>query len=225
MDFRSFIVGGIDGKFHFEPEGAFAGGEGISPSNRSVNNEAPVINIAPLNSSLPSHVAKKVEDSNDVSLREDIVGEAERLHKSLKVVGKRKQATSPLVKEVCHKLRKTPPQASKVVSDASNPLDVDRDPDIHDSADCHFVVAHVTPPSWKKHLKDISLEKLCDIHDMACMQKAVLDNMLNSRTRQLMSALEKARALYDVIREREVEKDKAYAELERKYNEALQDRG
>ncbi|GKF42466.1 hypothetical protein Tco_0125808 [Tanacetum coccineum] len=29
---------------------------------------------------------------------------------------------------------------------------------------------------------------------------------------------------YDVIREREFEKDKAYAELERKCNEALQDR-
>nr|GFD57619.1 hypothetical protein [Tanacetum cinerariifolium] len=76
MDFRSFMVGGIDGKFHFEPEGAFAGGEGNSPSNGFVNNEAPVINVASLNSSLPPHVAENVKDSNDVSLREDIVGEA-----------------------------------------------------------------------------------------------------------------------------------------------------
>ncbi|GJW49703.1 hypothetical protein Tco_0091054, partial [Tanacetum coccineum] len=185
MDFRSFMVGGIDGEFHFEPKGGFAGGEGNSPSNMSVNNEAPVIDVAPLNSSPPSHVAKNVGDSNDVSLGEDIIGEAES------------------------------------------------DPDIHefpstnelkDSTDCHFMVAHVTPPSWKKHLRDISLEKLCDIHDRACMRQAVLDNMLNSRTRQLMTALEKARASCDVIREREFEKDKAYAELERKCNEALQDR-
>nr|GFB88838.1 hypothetical protein [Tanacetum cinerariifolium] len=82
MDFRSFMVEEIDGKFHFEPKGAFAGGEGNSHSNRSVNNEAPVINVAPLNSSLPPHVAKNVKDSNDVSLREDIVGEAARLRKS-----------------------------------------------------------------------------------------------------------------------------------------------
>ncbi|GJY11342.1 hypothetical protein Tco_0379527 [Tanacetum coccineum] len=230
MDFRSFMVRGIDGEFHFEPDGGFAGGEGNSPSNMSVNNEAPVIDVAPLNSSPPSHVAENVGDSNDVTLGEDIIGEAEMLSKSSKVA---------------------------VTGDASDPLDVDNDPDIHgkfytlsvsfvlstcgsklifvfpefpsakelkDSADCHFVVAHVTPPSWKKHLRDISLEKLCDIHDKACIRQAILDNMLNSRTRQLMTALEKARALCDIIREREFEKDKAYAKLERKCNEALQDR-
>ncbi|GJX31495.1 hypothetical protein Tco_0241350 [Tanacetum coccineum] len=52
---------------------------------------------------------------------------------------------------------------------------------------------------------------------------AVLDNMLNSRTRELISALHKARASCDVMREREIKKDKAYAWLERKCNEALQD--
>ncbi|GKF34862.1 hypothetical protein Tco_0108062, partial [Tanacetum coccineum] len=40
----------------------------------------------------------------------------------------------------------------------SSPLDVDSDPDIHgfpsakelkDVTDCHWVIAHVTPPSWK----------------------------------------------------------------------------
>ncbi|GKG45898.1 hypothetical protein Tco_0498344, partial [Tanacetum coccineum] len=30
-----------------------------------------------------------------------------------------------------HKLRKAPPQESKVAGDASDPLDVDSDPDIH----------------------------------------------------------------------------------------------
>ncbi|GJT75924.1 hypothetical protein Tco_1042649 [Tanacetum coccineum] len=215
----SFMVGGIDGEFHFEPEGGFAYGEEKSPSNRSVNNEALVIDIAPLNSAPPSYVAENVRDSNEVSSGGDIIGEAERLRKSLKVTSKRKHATGPSVKEARHKLRKAPPQASKVFDDASDPLDVDSDLDIHgkfytfsaffilstcgsklifvfpkfpsakelkDSANCHFVVAYV-----------------------------VLDNMLNSRTRQLMYALEKARASYDAIREREIEKDKAYIELER----------
>ncbi|GJT77642.1 hypothetical protein Tco_1044367 [Tanacetum coccineum] len=95
--------------------------------------------------------------------------------------------------------------------------------ELKDSVDCHFVVAHVTPLSWKQHLRDISLEKLFDIHDRAYMRQAVLDNMVNSQTRQLMFALEKARASCDAIREREIKKDKAYAELERKCNEALQD--
>ncbi|GJT43200.1 hypothetical protein Tco_0951915 [Tanacetum coccineum] len=63
--------------------------------------------------------------------------------------------------------------------------------ELKDSFDCHWVVAHVTPPSWKQHLKEISLEKLYDIHDKAYMRQVVLDNMLNNRIRKLMSTLSK----------------------------------
>nr|GEW28384.1 hypothetical protein [Tanacetum cinerariifolium] len=76
-----------------------------------------------------------------------------------------------------------PVQASEVAGDASTPLDVDSGPDIHGK----FETVH-------KHLKDISIEQLCDIHDRAYMRQAVLDNMLNSRTRELIFALHKAMA-------------------------------
>ncbi|GJW18139.1 hypothetical protein Tco_0025575 [Tanacetum coccineum] len=59
--------------------------------------------------------------------------------------------------------------------------------ELRDATDCHWVVA-----------------------------LAVLDNVLNSRTRELISALHKAKTSYDVIRVRELNKDMAYAELERK---------
>ncbi|GKG27409.1 hypothetical protein Tco_0403112, partial [Tanacetum coccineum] len=62
----------------------------------------------------------------------------------------------------------------------------------------------------KQHLRDISLEQLYNIHDRAYMRQVVLDNVLNSR------------ASCDIIREREIKKDKAYVELEKKCNEALQ---
>ncbi|GKC56053.1 hypothetical protein Tco_1083651, partial [Tanacetum coccineum] len=68
--------------------------------------------------------------------------------------------------------------------------------ELRDATDCYWVVAHVTPPSWKQHLVEISIEQLYDIHDRAYMRQAVLDNL---------------------------DKDRAYAELERKCNEALQD--
>ncbi|GJV40420.1 RNA-directed DNA polymerase, eukaryota, reverse transcriptase zinc-binding domain protein [Tanacetum coccineum] len=116
--------------------------------------------------------------------------------------------------------RKFPPQASKAAGEPSGPLDVDNDPDIHD---CHWVVSHVTPPSWKHHLKEISLDKLCDIHDKAYIRLVVLNNVMNRRTRKLMSTLLKARAACDPIREKEKEKDKVYAELKAKCNDALQD--
>nr|GEW28575.1 hypothetical protein [Tanacetum cinerariifolium] len=95
--------------------------------------------------------------------------------------------------------------------------------ELRDATDCHWVVAHVTPLSWKQHLREIRKEQLCDIHDRAYMRKAVLDNLLNSRTRELISAHHKAKTSYDAIQARELDKDRAYAELERKCNEALQD--
>nr|GEV15022.1 hypothetical protein [Tanacetum cinerariifolium] len=93
-------------------------------------------------------------------------------------------------------VRKMAAQSSKVAGEASVPLDVDKFPlakEVKDSAECHWVVVHVTPPSWKKHLRQISIKQLGDIHDRAYMRQVVLDN------------------------------DIAYAELERKCNEALLD--
>nr|GEZ43822.1 UBN2 domain-containing protein [Tanacetum cinerariifolium] len=95
--------------------------------------------------------------------------------------------------------------------------------ELKDSVDCHWVVAHVTPFSWKHHLKEIILDKLYNIHEKANIRQVVLKNVMNKRTRELMSTLSEARATCDAIREREKEKDKAYAELEAKCNDALQD--
>ncbi|GKB08909.1 hypothetical protein Tco_0837221, partial [Tanacetum coccineum] len=52
---------------------------------------------------------------------------------------------------------------------------------------------------------------------------AVLNNVLNNRTRELIYALYKAKTSYDAIRAQELNKDRAYVELVRKCNEALQD--
>ncbi|GJV77408.1 hypothetical protein Tco_1508992 [Tanacetum coccineum] len=107
MDFKSFMMEGINGEFHFELEGGIGDGEGSSPSTRSVNNEIPVINVDPLNFAPPSKVVENIGDSDDASLEKDVADEVK-------------------------KLQKVPPQANKVAGDASDPLDVDSDPDIHE---------------------------------------------------------------------------------------------
>nr|GEY46301.1 hypothetical protein [Tanacetum cinerariifolium] len=157
---------------------------------------------------------------------DDDVGDEARnrkLGKSSKDTRKRKHIAESSGRETRQKARKVPPQASKDFGDPSDPLDVDSYPDFHefpstkelkDSADYHWVVAHMTPPSWKQLLKEISLEKLYNIHDKAYIRQVILDNVLNSKTRKLLSTLTKARDSCDVIHEREREKDKAYAELE-----------
>ncbi|GJT26661.1 hypothetical protein Tco_0906936 [Tanacetum coccineum] len=210
IDFRSFMMQEIDGEFKFLPEGCIDDNQG-SPSSESVNNEALVIDAKPLTSLHPSNFVEDVADSDDASAGDN---------------------KNPLLGTSLPPLLEAAAQASKVAGKASDPLDVDSDADIHefpsakelkDSADCHWVVAHVTPPSWKEHLRQISIKQLYDIHDRAYMRQVILDNVLNSRTRELISALHKATALYDVIRARKLEKDKAYSMLERKCNEALLD--
>ncbi|GJU26263.1 hypothetical protein Tco_1164884 [Tanacetum coccineum] len=234
MDFRSFMVQGVDDEFNFLPEGGL--GENRS-SMKSMNNEAPVINAEPISDVHPSNITENIMDSRHTSSEEgglspiglDAPSYLE-VGKRSKVAGKRKVVVSS-GEDPNQKTQNVPAQASKVVGDASTPLDVDSDPDIHeflsakelkDATDCHWVFAHVTPPSWKQYLREISTEQLCDIHDKAYTRQAVLDNVLNGKTRELIFALHKARASCDTIREREIKKDKAYAELEKKCNEALQ---
>ncbi|GJV81557.1 hypothetical protein Tco_1517427, partial [Tanacetum coccineum] len=177
INFKSFMLGGVDGELNFLPaEGASEGQN--SPSGKYVNNNAPMIDATPLSSIYPSNVVENVADSDDPSYGED---------------------------EQTLIVQKVPARASKVVGEASTPLDVDSVSDIHefssakelkDATDFHWVIAHVTPPSWKQHIREISIEKLYDIHDRAYISQDVLDNL---------------------------DKDRGYAELERTCNEAFQD--
>nr|GEW73252.1 reverse transcriptase domain-containing protein [Tanacetum cinerariifolium] len=249
MDFRSFMMQGVDGEVNFLPE---RGLDENQSSIKYVNNEAPVINTKPISIMHPSDIAESIMDSYNISSDEGGLspigpdapayleeGKRSTIAGKRKVDGKRKIFVGSHGKGLHRKAQKVLAQASKVVGEASSPFDVDIDPDIHefpsakelkDTANCHWAISHVTPPSWKQYLREISIEQLCDIHDKAYMRQAVLDNVLNGRTRELIFALHKARASCDTMREscdtmreREIKKDKAYAELEKKCNEALQD--
>ncbi|GKB59674.1 hypothetical protein Tco_0915860 [Tanacetum coccineum] len=176
--------GQVDGELNFLPAEVASEGR-KSPFTKSVNNNALVIDATSLSFVYPSNVVENVIDSNDPSYGEDeqtLIGHP-KASKKIKILGKR-----------------------KVAGKASTPLDVDRDFKIHefpstkelkDATDCYWVVVHVTPPSWKLHLREISIEQLCYIHDRAYMRQAILDNL---------------------------EKDRAYAELERKIEMRKADR-
>ncbi|GKC27236.1 hypothetical protein Tco_1034530, partial [Tanacetum coccineum] len=117
--------------------------------------------------------------------------------KRSKVAGKRKVAIGSHEEDPQRKAQKVTAQESKVAGDAYTPLDVDSD------------------PIYMQHLREISIEKLYNIHNKAYMRQAVLDNVLNGRTQEMIFALHKSRTSCDTIREREIQKDKAHAELEK----------
>ncbi|GKD88785.1 hypothetical protein Tco_1364292 [Tanacetum coccineum] len=193
-----------------------------------MNNEAPVINAEHIFVVHPSNVAENNVDFYHISSDEGELSPIGHDIPSYLEESKRSTAARKRKVAVSHDI----PSYRKVAGDASSPLDVDSDLDIHefpsakelkDATDCHWVVAHVTPPSWKQYLREIIIEQLCDVYDKAYMRQAVLNNVLIGRTRELISALHKARASCDAMREREIKKYKVYVELENKCNEALQD--
>ncbi|GJY24347.1 hypothetical protein Tco_0398005 [Tanacetum coccineum] len=114
MDFRSFMLGGVDGELNFLPaEGASKGQN--APSSKS-----------------------NVADSDDPSYGEDeqtLIGPSLSPHrevsKKFKILGMRKVASGVPGKALPLKVQKAPAQASKVAGEASTPLDVDSDSDIH----------------------------------------------------------------------------------------------
>nr|GEX96250.1 hypothetical protein [Tanacetum cinerariifolium] len=174
----------MDGEFKFLSKGCIDNNQ-CSPSSKFVNNEAPVIDTKTLTSVHPSDFVKDVVDSDDASAGDNenpLVGTSlpplPEAGKKVISLGKRKLPSG--VGDSLSKVQKMVAQASKVDGEASDPLDVDSDPDIDEF------------PSAKE-----------------------------SRTRELISTLYKATTSCDVIRARELEKDRAYAELEKKCNEAL----
>ncbi|GJR37302.1 hypothetical protein Tco_1212986 [Tanacetum coccineum] len=92
-----------------------------------------------------------------------------------------------------------PKALTKLVTHLENWKEFPSAKELKGATNCHLVIGHVTPPSWMQHLRKISIEKLCDIHYKAYM------------------------ASCDTMQEREIKKDKAYAKLEKKCNEAIQD--
>ncbi|GKD30990.1 hypothetical protein Tco_1241768 [Tanacetum coccineum] len=150
MDFRSFMMEGIDGEFRFQPEGGVGDGKGSSPSIKSINNEALVIDVKPLNFAPPSQFAKNIMDSNNAPLEKNVADEARnrKLGKPSKAKWKRNQVAESSRRETHQKARKVPPQANKAFGDPSDPLNVDSDPDfqefpsakeLKDFSDCHWV--------------------------------------------------------------------------------------
>nr|GEV22230.1 hypothetical protein [Tanacetum cinerariifolium] len=120
MDFRSFMIQGIDSEFNFLPEGGLDENQG-SLSAKSVNNETPMINVKAISAVHPLNVSKNIVNSYNTSPEDD----------ELSLVG---PFASPKAEF---------PSARK----------------LKDVTDCHWVVAHVSPPSWKTRELMFALHK------------------------------------------------------------------
>ncbi|GKC53528.1 hypothetical protein Tco_1076273 [Tanacetum coccineum] len=158
----------IDGEFNFLPEGCIDDNQG-SPSSKSFNNKAPVIDAKPPTSLHLSNFIEDVVDSDDASARDNenpLLGTSlpplPEVGKKLRSLGKRKLPSG--VGDSLSKVRKIAAQASKVADEASDPLDVDSDADIHDMLLLSFRIASydaIQARELEKHRAYAKLERKC----------------------------------------------------------------
>nr|GEV78694.1 hypothetical protein [Tanacetum cinerariifolium] len=167
---------------------------GNSPSAKYANNDALMIDATPISSVYPSNIVENVADFDDPSYGNDeqtLVGPSLppylEASKKLKIPGKR-----------------------KVVGEASSPLDVDSDFDIHEftsakelknATDCHWVVAHVTPPSWKQHLRG---EKWVDYEQTLSSLWAKIKGIESERERLKSSEIQLLQEIDNLKQDRSV---------------------
>ncbi|GKC05859.1 hypothetical protein Tco_0997469 [Tanacetum coccineum] len=156
MDFRSFTIQGVNDEFNFLPERGFDDNQG-SLFTKSLNNETPIIDAEPISTVLPSNVADNIIDSSNTSSDDELppmhpsISSFPEVGEKSKDARKRKLVADALREGSHHRAQKAHVQVSKVVVDASTPLDVDNDPNIYefpsarelkDATDFHWVVAH-----------------------------------------------------------------------------------
>ncbi|GKC00112.1 hypothetical protein Tco_0986248 [Tanacetum coccineum] len=95
--------------------------------------------------------------------------------------------------------------------------------ELKDANACHLKISAITPPAWKNHLDNhIDLE-LLDLHDRCYARQAVVDNVVNRRSRELLQVIEKLRGECDVMRSRERARDEECEGLRVKCEAAMTD--
>ncbi|GKF53993.1 hypothetical protein Tco_0160903, partial [Tanacetum coccineum] len=79
--------------------------------------------------------------------------------------------------------------------------------ELKDANACHLKISAITPPSWKNHLDNhIDLE-LLDLYDRCYARQAIVDNVVNRRSRELLQVIEKLRGECNVMRSMERARD------------------
>ncbi|GKA62133.1 hypothetical protein Tco_0761652 [Tanacetum coccineum] len=132
--------------------------------------DALVINVEPISAVHPSDIAKNIMDSRNTSSKEGLslispdAPSYLEVGKRLKVFGKRKVVVGPIEMILIGRLGKFLLKQVRLLVTLLLPLMLIASSiymfpsakELKDATDCHWVVAHVTPPSWKQTQELIS---------------------------------------------------------------------
>ncbi|GJX12439.1 hypothetical protein Tco_0204197 [Tanacetum coccineum] len=96
-------------------------------------------------------------------------------------------------------------------------------PELKDATACNLKISAITLPAWKNHLDNHMDVKLLDLHDRYYARQAVVDNVVNRRSRELLEVIEKLRGECNVIKERERAREEKSESLRVKCEVAMSD--
>nr|GEW90413.1 hypothetical protein [Tanacetum cinerariifolium] len=95
--------------------------------------------------------------------------------------------------------------------------------ELKDANAFHLKISAITPLAWKNHLDNHIDLKLLDLHDRCYSIQAVVDNVVNRRSRELLHVIEKLRGECDVMKSRERARDEKCEGLRVKYEAVMTD--
>ncbi|GKC93569.1 hypothetical protein Tco_1159011, partial [Tanacetum coccineum] len=96
-------------------------------------------------------------------------------------------------------------------------------PDLKDATARHLKISAITPQAWKNHLGNRMDVELLDLHDRCYARQAVIDNVVNRRSRELLEVIQKLRGEYDVIKGKERAREEESQSLRVKCEAAMSD--
>nr|GEU98310.1 hypothetical protein [Tanacetum cinerariifolium] len=95
--------------------------------------------------------------------------------------------------------------------------------ELKDATACHLKISTITPPTWKGFLDNHLDVDLLDLHDRFYARQAVVHNVVNRRSRELLDAIKKLRGEADVMRARELAHEEEFEGLRAKCEAAITD--
>ncbi|GJU91125.1 hypothetical protein Tco_1303548 [Tanacetum coccineum] len=93
--------------------------------------------------------------------------------------------------------------------------------ELKDATAYHLKISAITPPVWKNHLDNHIDVKLLDLHDRCYARQAVVNNVVNRRSHELLQVIEKRRGEFDVMKDSERAREEECEELQAKYEAAM----
>ncbi|GJV85188.1 ribonuclease H-like domain-containing protein [Tanacetum coccineum] len=188
-------------------------GFGIGSPSVSINNEAPLAEVEPLDKVVihAGSVARRIKDRKCRTRGSSKPSIKHRLDQGGSSSRATRQKTSP---------SKADSPFLTISNDEEGLPDV---LELQDANACHRKISNITRLAWRGHLDNQLNAELLDLHDRCYAKQAIMDNAVNRKAHELLKVVQQMKGECDLLKEREKAKDKECEDLKAKCKAAMSD--